>query len=632
VLATGRAPLNVLGERRLAVPPLALPAPDALDPEQLAASPAVALFVARAQAVEPAFTLDTTNASAVVAICARLDGLPLAIELAAARTKVRPPAALLAELGERLQVLIGGRRGLPARQRTLRALLDWSFTLLGPGQQALFARLAVFAGGWTPAAAQAVCVIADDLPISVEEGLTSLVEQSLVQPGHDGRYTMLETVHEYARYALARLSAEEDEATTWRQHLAYFLALAEEAAPLLQTAEQAAWISRLEAEHDNLRAALSWSLEHGAAEEGLRLTGALARFWYLRGYLSEGRRWLEQTLACGGAPATRAAALRGAGLLAWHQSDLEPAVAMFEESLALSRQLGDRHSMALALNNLGGVADLQGDFTRAAGLYEESLALRRAVGDRWGIAAALNNLGSLSRKVGEFSRATELLGESLALLRELGDRVALSTVLNNMGGLAQSQGDITRAATLYEESLAIKRELGDKRGAALALNNLGGVRQEQGDCALATSLHQEALDLRRELGDTEGIATSLVNLGSVAYIQRDHNRAAALFRESLVLARDVGAREIGSIGLESLFWVTADQGELRRAVRFGGAAEAMRESLPMPLPLDQKEDHERTVNAMRTVLGLEAFTAAWDEGRALVMEDAVALALETAAE
>jgi non-specific serine/threonine protein kinase len=410
--------LGLAGERRLAVPPLALPSAADVGLAALAATPSVALFVERAQRVEPAFALTEGNAAAIAAVCARLDGPPLAIELAAARVKVRSPRALLAELGERLEVLIGGRRGLPARQRTVRGLLDWSFTLLSPGEQALFARLSAFSGGWTADAAQAVCVIDDDLPMPVAEGLDALVEQSLVVPVRAGRYGMLETVREYASYALERLSAVEDAGAVRRQHLRHFLALAEAAAPLLTGPEQVAWQARLEAEHDNLRAALGWARGQRAAAE-LRLAGALWRFWEQCGALGEGRAWLEAALAAdeGGAPGARAQAANGAGNLARDQGDMARAAHLFEEALTLFRESDLTLDLAGPLGGLGAVALARGDWRRAAAAHAEALRVARAQGAGLLVAPCLEGLAlaAAGEPAGDPCRVARLLAAAATL-------------------------------------------------------------------------------------------------------------------------------------------------------------------------------------------------------------------------
>jgi predicted ATPase len=592
-LATSRAILRVLGEQTYAVPSLAWPDPDRLpELETLLAFPAVDLFVQRAAAARSGFRLTAGNAPAVAAICARVDGLPLALELAAARVRLLPPSALLARLGRRLPLLVGGARDQPARLQTMREAIAWSNDLLGPGERALFRRLAVFAGGCTLEAAEAVCRLDDRL--EVLEGLAELADQSLLrseeQPDGDVRLMLLETIREYG---LERLDAAEEAATTRDRHLAWCVALAEEAAPHLLGPEQGRWLVRLEVEHDNLRAALGWSLRSGGDPAlGLRLAGALWRFWQTRGYLTEGRGWLEEALA--------------------------------------SDQPAPSAARARALDGAGNLAETQGDYGQAIAFYEEALALRRGLGDKQGIAGSLNDLGNVAYWQGDYGRALALHEQSLALKRELGDRSDIAISLNNLGLAAYRQGDYDRAAALYEESLALKRALGNTRGIAVSLHNLGAVASSQADYARAAALHEESLALTRELGDSYGIAILLNNLGNVAGWQGDHERAIALLREALLRSRDLGARELMAEALEGLAWVAAAGRQAQRAARFGGAAEALREALGVPLLPEQQADHDQAVQAMRAMLGEGDFAAAWAEGRALPLEAAIGLALEAA--
>jgi predicted ATPase/Tfp pilus assembly protein PilF/DNA-binding XRE family transcriptional regulator len=646
VLATSRATLHVRGEHEYAVPPLALPEPVAprcqtAAPAVLAQVAAVALFVQRAQAVRADFALDASNAAAVSAICRRLEGLPLALELAAARVKLLPPTALLARLERRLPLLTGGAQDAPVRQQTMRGAIAWSYDLLHAGEQALFRRLSVFAGGCTIEAVEAVCQVGSELEGDVLDLLGSLVDQSLLlQIGDDEaepRFGMLETVREYV---LEQLEAAGEAAMMRDCHLGWCVALAEEAAPQLTGPEQVAWLDRLEAEHDNLRAALGWARERGPGERGLRLAGALWLFWLTRGHLSEGRGWLEAALAGDGSasPATRATALNGAGMLAYVQCDYPRATALHEEALALRRTLGDKQGIANSLLNLGLVAYRQGDYGRAAARHEESLKLARDLGDRRGIANSLSNLGHVAYRQGDYGRAAALYEESLALRRDLGDRAGIAecfeglavvaAALGSLGTVASDQRDCGRAADLLEESLTLFRDLGDTWGMAFSLNSLGDVAHQQGDYARAAALHEEALALQRALGDKLGIASSLHNLGHVAYDQGDHGRAAALVGESLLLGRDIGARHLVAASLESLGWVAAARGQAEQAARLAGATVALREILGVPLPPAFRAGHDRAVQAMRAALGEEAFAAAWAEGRTLPLEAAIAAALQ----
>ncbi|OGG56550.1 MAG: hypothetical protein A3F84_22560, partial [Candidatus Handelsmanbacteria bacterium RIFCSPLOWO2_12_FULL_64_10] len=487
-LVTSRASLRVYGEHEFPVPPLTLPDPQRLSDAgadlafALFQYEAVRLFIERALAVRPDFAVTNENAPAVAEICHRLDGLPLAIELAAARIRLLPPQAMLARLGRRLPLLTGGARDLPARQQTLRNAIAWSYDLLDAGEHTLFRRLAVFVGGFTLEAAEAVCRelsvgAVREPPLQVIDvdgldGLESLVSKSLLRQEEvagEPRFIMLETIQEYA---LERLTESGEAEAMRRQHAEYFLALAEGAETELRGPQQALWLNRLEEEHDNLRAALRWSIERGEAEQGLRLGGALWRFWEVHGYLTEGRERLAGLLTLtgtSGRTAARAKALNGAGVLASRQGDYAAARALHEESLAIRRTLDDKQGIAWSLNNLGLVAADQGDYAAARALHEESLAIRRTLDDRQGIAASLNNLGLVVANQGDHARARALYEESLGILGALGNRQGIANLLNNLGNVAYGQGDCAAARALYEESLAIRRALGDRWGISNSL-------------------------------------------------------------------------------------------------------------------------------------------------------------------
>ena len=595
VLVTSREVLRLSGETDYPVPPLELPDPKRLPPlERLTQYEAMALFIERAVAVKPTFAVTNENAPAVAEICHRLDGLPLAIELAAARVRVLPPQRMLVELSHRLSFLMGGARNLPARQRTLRGAIDWSHDLLARDEQKLFRRLAVFVGGCSLEAIEAVCNVEND--VHILETVESLVGKSLVKQTEvrgEPRFAMLETIREYAG---ERLIAADDEKRVRRRHRDYFLALAEEAEPKLLGAEQAEWLRRLEEEHENLRAGLHWSLVEAGSTSGFRLCGALLRFWWTRGHLSEGREWCARLLGkAGGEEPTpeRAKALNAAGALAHYQSDYPATQALNEESLAIKRELGDRSGIAVSLTNLGNVAYQQGDFASAQALYEESVAIVRELGDRWGIAGSLNSLGNVGFAHGELASARARYEESLAIMRELGDRVGIAKSLNNLGNVAFEQGEFASARAQYEESLAIRRELGNRAGIANSLNNLGSVAFEQGDFSAARALHEESLAIDRELGDRRGIAFSLEGLAAVV---------AAL-------------------------------GSSLRAARIWGAAERLREEIRSPLTPDDRPRYVGGVAAARAALEDDAaFECAWHEGRALTLEEAIELAFEETAE
>ncbi|HET8632470.1 MAG TPA: protein kinase [Thermomicrobiales bacterium] len=503
VLASSRAPLQLYGEQEYPVPPLPLPAAGRrMSLRELARVPAVALFVQRAQAVQPDFRLTAANAPAIATICARLDGLPLAIELAAARVKLLAPEAMLSWLDRPLALLTGGARDLPARQRTLRGAIEWSERLLSPAERRLFRRLAVFVGGFVLTAAEAVCVAAGDLGLDILAGLESLLDESLLvreDAAGEARFAMLQTIREYGAERLA----ESDEAAATRQaHALQYLRLAEAAYDRLTGAEQVVWLDRLEREHGNLRAALTWLIEAGEANLSLRLAASLWNFWMLRGYLSEGRRWLAAALAAGarGDPLLRASVLDGASTLARYQGDLGPGIASLRESLELSRALGDKRGIAFGLNGLAFLAHHQGDLPRARALMQEALGLFEGLGDTFGRALILTNLGLVARSEGNLDEAVALQERGLALSRELGERWGSGTALTRLGVATLLQGDAAQARTFLREALTLYRELGDPRATAECLEGLAGVAGAQGSPARAARLFGAAATLRADLG------------------------------------------------------------------------------------------------------------------------------------
>ena len=500
VLATSRVPLRLRAEHEYPVLPLGLPPRHGASPEEDLASPAVQLFVERAQAVKPGFILTPETAPAVAEIVRRLDGLPLAIELAAARVRILPPAALLARLEKRLPLLTGGPRDAPARQQTLRDAIGWSHDLLTPAEQTLYQRLAVFAGG---AALEAVEAVANpEGHLDVLAGLDRLVEHSLLRSGEgvDGepRFTMLETIREYG---LERLEERGEAEATRRAHAGVFLALAEEAEPELTGPEQVTWLDRLEVEHDNLRASLGWALD-ADPQIALRLAGALGWFWFLRGYLNEGRDWLDRTLAVGGEPGPlHVRAFSAAGRLARHRGDYQKAIGLQETSLELARTFQDRRAEALALFELGALAGLaEGDAAREAALTEASLAVWRELGDSWGIARTLNNLGYEAYLQGDLNAAVPLLDEGVTLARAAGDRSVLAYILDSRGVVAEAQGELERATDLYKEALALAQQIGNRLVEAFALSSLAGMAVRQGQPARAARMWGAASALRDAIG------------------------------------------------------------------------------------------------------------------------------------
>jgi predicted ATPase len=543
LLATSRAPLRVRGERELPLAPL--PTPAAGDDEaRLRAAPAVRLFAERARHVDPGFMLDDATLPVVAAICRRLDGLPLAIELAAVRVKLLTPEAMLARLDRRLPLLTGGARDLPARHRTLREAIAWSHDLLDDHERRVLRRLAVFAGGCDVGAAEAVCGDGDgdgdgDGGPPTLDLLQALVDHSLVQRASgaagEPRLTMLETIREYAAERLAA-DAREDAATRGR-HLAWCAAFAHDAEQKLVGREQAAWLERLELEHDNFRAALAWSLDAGRRADGLHLAVALRRLWEARGHLSEGRRWLDALLADDAAlpPRLRIRALYAAGVL----------------------------------------ADAQADYDAAEASFRETLALNRAEDDRWGIANALNNVGVMALRRGDHDAAHALYEESVRLWRELGNDAAVALALNNLGNVERLRGDHAAARSVLEESLAMHRARGDGNGCALTLGLLGDVARDAGDSDDARSRYLDSLRLFRDAGNLPQTARSLLELGRL-----DTPRPAALghLAASLELAAELGSPRAAADAMDAMAGWAAAAGSADDAQPLAEAAEELRRS------------------------------------------------------
>ncbi len=636
LLVTSRALLHLGAEHVFPVPPLALPDPTWLPGEEhLADAAAVALFVERARAIQPSFQLTTANARTVAEICVRLEGLPLAIELAAARIRLLPPQALLARLSQRLAVLTGGARSLPERQQTLRNTLKWSYDLLEEEERRLFRWLAVFVGGWTLEAAEAVWKAGlepEAALFSPLDAVASLLDKSLllqVEQEGEPRLQMLMTVREYALECLA--SSGEMEVAR-QAHAIYYLALAEEAGSEHGgSQQQAVWLERLEREHDNLRAAMRWFLEQGEARQSyelaLQLGGALRRFWLEHGHWSEGQSFLRQALVGseGITVPVRAKALSAAAHLALKQGVYAQGGALAEESLLLYRELGDTAGIAFSLYLLGNVAWLKGNYAAARSLTGEALACWREVGDQENAAWSLFHLAILTIEQGEYSRGHALFEETLRMHRELGNKRGIAASLLRLAWVSYySQGDPSTERSLLKEGLALFRELGDKENIGDSLNTLGWVVLQQDETAMARSLAEESIVLFRELGPRQGIAESLLLLARVAALEGNYAAARTLYEEILALLREEGDKWDIAFGLEGLASVVAAQGEPAWAARLWGSAEALRESIGAPMPPVERAPYERAVTAIHAHLGEKAFATVWAEGRAMTPKQALA--------
>jgi len=547
VLVTSRAVLHLSGEHQFPVLPLPVPDLEHLPPlDNLAQTPAMALCVQRMQSACPDFQLTEANAPVLAEISTYLDGLPLAIELAAARIKLLPPQSLLARMKYRLPLLTGGTQDLPTRQQTLRNTLEWSYSLLNADEQRLFRRMAVFAGGCTLEAIDAVCNREGVSDLGILDQVGSLIDKSLLFQKALGesepRIMMLATIREYA---LERLRESQEVGVISDAHAAYFLTFAETGDVALRGPEQDVWLKQLEAEHHNLRRALHWFVEHEEAESALRLSSALSWFWYLHGYLREGCGWLERVLELSGASErTRylAKALYSLGGLVRFLGNFTPARSHLEEGLALWRELGDRQGYAYTLARLGTVLKLQGNLAIAHGLLEEGVALFREVGDTWGLALALVGLGDVIISEGDLPSAHHWLQESLALFQEVGDTWGRALALDGLGEVMRCQGDYEQAAKFYDESLVLFRHLDNKWRMAYLLHNLGHVARAQGNYEGMADLFEESFVLFRELGQKAGIADCLAGLAAVAGVQGQQELAVQLFAASQALFNALGVR------------------------------------------------------------------------------------------
>jgi predicted ATPase/transcriptional regulator with XRE-family HTH domain len=651
VLASSRERLHIYGEHEFQVPPLDLPSTRYLPPaERLMEYEAVRLFTERAVAVRPDFALTPENAPAVVEICARLDKVPLAIELAAARARTLSPVEIVRRLDSNLELLTGGARDLPPRQRAIRSAIDWSYDLLVEEERQLFRCMSVFVSGCSQEAAEAVCNVEGDLKIDVPEDTAALVDKSLVrreEAGGDTRYSMLETIREYAWW---RLVGRGEDGTIRRRYIDYYVALAEQAKSAMKGPQQLAWLDRLELEHNNLRAVLGWALDGGDAGTALELAGTLWRFWLTHGHLTEGRKWLAEALERGsGAPDTVLAnALNGAGNLACACGDFAAAQPLYERSLQIRRRQGDKAGTASSLNNLALTAHNRCDYARVKALHEESLAIKRELGDKWGIASSLGNLGIVAADQGDYSLARTLHEESLGLRREMGDRLGVALSLINLGivVLAQSLEQVepeareareahdrnisprryAQAQALFEESLTIRKELADRPGIAECLVRLGEVEHCQGNYDRADYLYQQSLEICRELGDKVGISNALLDAGHVDMRRGNARQAALRFGESLAIRRQLNDTRGIMESLAALAGAAASLGEAPMAARLFGALEASLRSTTFHLyPVDRLE-YTRNLESARSRLSEADWATALSRGATMSLDEAAGAA------
>jgi predicted ATPase/DNA-binding SARP family transcriptional activator len=591
-------------------------------PEELARYASVQLFVERAQAGQEDFALTTDNASAVAQICQIVGGLPLAIELAAARARDFSCQQIADEIQRNLDFLATGARDVPPEHRSMRAVFDYSWGLLGDEEKGLFPRLSVFRGGCDREAAEQVAGASLEL-------LASLAGKSLVQQVMEGGEVRYD-IHEVLRqYAAERLDSMPDE-KVWAQtrHAEHYLALAERAEPHLRGPQQAAWLGRLEREHANLQAAIRWATENGHVGLGLRLGGALWQFWVMHAHYATGRELLAGfDLQSAERSSLWAKALLGAGRLAMQQSDFPTAHQFMDESLAMYQESGDDAAVRQLLVEHARVYRRQGDWLRGQPLSEEALRLARMAGDRQVIASALTNLGSIAINLDSYSEARKLYEECLLIQHEMGDKWGIAWTLTDLGTLAQYENNTERSRTLFEESLALRREIGDKWGIATCLSNLGSVAIDEGKYSLARRFVTEALFLRRELGDMWAVAESIITIGQLEYVEGNAKEAQENWGEALRIALSQGNLHVMAFCLTGLAAAILQMGHAEQAAHLAGVVASLLDSLGVHLSPSFQAIYDELVVAGEAELGKDAWAAAWSRGRMATPDSACATAL-----
>ena len=591
VVVTSQALLHVYGEHEFPVPPLGAPTPQSLSnsPDALSRFPAVALFVERANAVKHDFTLTKENAAAIAAICSRLDGLPLAIELAASRIKMLSPATMLTRLESSLNLLTGGARDLPLRQQTLRATVNWSYSLLNAAEQSLFRRLSVFIGGCTLEAVEAVCDTKGDLGLNVFDGMASLADKSLTQQLEQGsaesRFLMLSTIREFA---LERLAEGGEDFATRRAHAAYYVLLAEDCGEGLSTHPE--WLARFDLEHQNFREALEFLIRTGDADWGMRLGCALFHFWDMREHSAAGRVLLDRLLKLPG-------------------SSVQPKM------------------RARLIFQAGVFAGRSGDFGTAQKWHQESLRAWRDLHDQRGVAVALNALAITARDLGDLNTACSTFEQCVATWKDLGSSIDAARALSNLANVVRLQGDYARAHALYDECLALFDAAGDSTGVAWTLNCLGDLTQESVDSLAARSFYQQSLSAFQKLGDGWGIASALCDLARLSAAESNHQEAERLYRESIRMFQDLGHKRGVATVLECFAVSALAQSRPEQALRLAGAAAALRQRIGAPLIPTEHARLEKKLEPARNSLTNGAGLEAWSSGWEMSLEEAVSAVL-----
>jgi len=566
IIATSREALNCKGEKTYRIPPLTMPDPNSnYTPEQLAQYESVRLFIERALMVNPEFRVNNENSHALAEICSRLDGIPLAIELAAARTNALPVVKIYERLDDRFSLLTGGKRTALPRQQTLRALIDWSYDLLSGEEKLLWCRLSVFSGGWTLEAAEEICSDDKINKSVILDLLSQLTEKSvIIYDESKERYRILESIKQYG---IEKLS---DGYEVYLRHLNFFLELSEKAALQLRSEKARFWLDTIDADHSNFISAIDWSVSNEIADKGAIIAAALGNFWNTAGHYSTGIRLNENILQSTRAidKSSKVKVLTWLCVFKYHQGDYEQVRRYSEECLAISKTISDKKGIAESLHNLGKVADIKGDYEQAKKYHEESLAFKNEIGDKNGMADSLQSLGNLSVDQGDYEKAQKYFEESFAIKKEMGDKKGMASNMNSLGCLSSFQGDYEQAKKYHEESLAYNKDIGSKMGVAISMGNLGMIAFNQGEYEQAKKYYEESLAIRKELGNRKGMADYMHNLGGIVYTQGDYEQAKKYFEDSLAVRKEIGDRIGMADSLNNLGGVMYTQGDYEQAKNY----------------------------------------------------------------
>lgn len=629
IIATSREGLKCAGEQTHRI--LSLETPNLkgeISIEQLTQYESVRLFIERALALNPKFKVNNKNAPALAGICTQLDGIPLAIELAAAHIKVLTVERIYERLNDRFSLLTGGKRTALPRQQTLKALIDWSYDLLSEQEKVLWGRLSVFIDGWTLEAAEKICSGNKVKKEEILDLLSLLVEKSIIIFNEEQeRFRILESLKQYGEEKLRELN-EIDEILS--KHLYYYTKFSELAEPKLKGNEAMIWLEKLEIEHCNLQFAIEYSLSGSDREKGARLGVALVKFWDIRGYYSTGRRLLESILIdkIGISMSMIGKAMNGAGTLATNQGDYVQAQQFHKDGYAMYCKLGDKHGIANSLNNLGILSYIQGNYEPARKFFDDSLEIKIRIGDKDGVAGSLNNLGLVMYCQKDYKQAQKFFKESLTFKQEIGDKDGVAASLNNLGLVTYSQKDYVQAQKFFQDSLALRQEMGDKRGISYSLNNLGKVSYSLGVYYQAQKFYEQSLVLSRELGNKRGIADSLSNLSSVRIEQGDYEHAWKFYQESLTLWRELGNKLGVLYSIVGLAEIAGVKNNHKNAVYLLGFVESAPKSILSVFESDELKRYQHTIKMLHEKLSDKEFNEYWEEGKNLSLDEAVELALK----